>query len=75
MIEGLTRPENAGELRDRRRILSILTRDGACTHCTQRVEGWGAAGCNHGLTFPLCTKGRRPQFELDEKTLPGRDFR
>lgn len=72
MIEGLTRPENAGELRDRRRILSILARDGACTHCKQRIEGWGKTGCSRELTFPMCTKGRRPLFELDEATLPRR---
>lgn len=69
MIDGLTRPENCGELRDRRRILAILTRDGACAHCTQRLQAFGLTGCTHELTFPLCTKGRRPKFELDEQTL------
>jgi hypothetical protein len=72
VIDGLTRPENCAELRDRRRVLSLLARCGGCALCTQRIEGWGKVGCKHESTFPMCTKGRRPKFELDEAALKER---
>jgi len=65
--DALTRPEGYVEKRDRRRIMALLVSSGGCEYCTQRVEGWGAFGCSHGQAFPLCTKGRRPRFELDDE--------
>jgi len=70
-MEGLTRPEGYVEKRDRRRIMATLVDVGGCALCTQRVEGWGAVGCQHGDTFPFCTKGRRPRFELDDEKVKG----
>ena len=70
-MDGLTRPEGYVEKRDRRAVVSALFRTGGCSLCTQRVEGWGAVGCSRGETFPVCTKGRRPRFELDDEKVKG----
>ncbi len=72
MIDCLTRPENCAERRERRRILALLVVD-PCAHCTQRIEGLGMTGCTHTLTFPMCTKGLRPKFELDQSTFKGNE--
>ena len=78
MIDGLTRPENCGELSQRRKVLSLLMRCGGCAMCLHRnrdVLAWGRSVCkvNPARAFPLCAKdGRQPAFELDESTLPGR---
>ena len=71
----LTRPENAAELAERRKILRRLTERGGCWACLHRdptVLAWGRSVCsgNPSRAFPLCMKdGRSPAFELDEKQL------
>lgn len=70
-MDGLTRPEGYVEKRDRRRVVALLVKSGGCAYCTRRVEGWGRFGCSVDETFPLCTKGRRPRFELDDAKVKG----
>ena len=67
--EPLTRPENCADLRARRRVGQIVVAAGGCPHCTKRVEGRGQMGCGVSSVFPLCTKGHRPKFELDDETI------
>lgn len=72
LLGDLTRPENAAELRDRRRLLRVLTERGGCWACKNRdpaVLAWGRSVCeaNPKRAFPLCTSdGQVPSFEMDE---------
>lgn len=78
MIDGLTRPENCGELSQRRKVLALLMRCGGCAMCVHRdrtVIAWGRSICGDGRkrSWPLCMKdGGKPSFTLDEATLQGR---
>ena len=72
--ETFTRPENACELAERRRILRVLNERGGCWACRlrdQTVLVWGRAICTkRDRTFPGCTTdGQAPAFELDEHQL------
>lgn len=70
----LTRPENYAEIRYRRRVASVLMRDGGCAHCIHRETLLGRTVCprDAARSFPLCLKDQRtPQFELDETTIGG----
>lgn len=77
LIEGLTRPENGAELRERRRIAAKIAQAGGCSMCLNRdpkVLAWGRSVCkaNEKRSYPLCLKDRQqPQFQLDEKQLKG----
>ncbi len=72
LLGDLTRPENCAELRDRRKVLRLLTERGGCAFCQHRdpsVLAWGRSVCkaNNARSFPLCMKdGRAPAFEMDE---------
>lgn len=72
LTPGLTRPENFGELAQRRRIKALLTERGGCWACLHRdpdVLAWGRSVCkaNNRRSFPLCMKdGKAPAFEMDE---------
>lgn len=72
LIDGLTRPENFGELSERRRIKALLVERGGCWACIHRdktVLAWGRSVCqaNNARSFPLCLKdGKAPAFEMDE---------
>jgi hypothetical protein len=67
--EPLTRPENYAEIMARRRDGKKVIAAGGCPYCKKRVEGWDRTGCGVGSVFPLCTKGNRPKFELDEESI------
>jgi hypothetical protein len=75
LIGDLTRPENYGELQQRRRIAAKIAQAGGCAMCLNRdkdVLAWGRSVCkaNNARAYPLCLKdGKAPGFELDEQQL------
>jgi hypothetical protein len=77
LIGDLTRPENACELQQRRRIAARIAQAGGCALCVHRdptVMVWGRSVCSTtaARAYPLCLKdGRAPAFELDHEQLKG----
>lgn len=74
LIGDLTRPENAAELRERRRLLRLIEDKGGCVLCQNRdreVIAWGRSVCRQaGRKWPGCAQdGREPRFVLDEVQL------